>query len=143
VKLLSIQILAGLLLLQASARAEESPVDSVTATEVYSQMRDGDVDLVLLDVRTPEEFAAGHVPSARNVPHDRVIDRPAELAEFRDREVVVYCRSGRRAAAAIEALRAAGVERVRHLDGDMPGWEAAQLPVETPPSAETSPAKPL
>lgn len=87
---------------------------------------------VVLDVRSPEEFAAGHVPGAINVQHDQVESRLAELERFRDRDIVLYCRSGRRAGAAAEVLRRHGFGRLVHLDGDMPGWESAGLPVEKP-----------
>lgn len=87
---------------------------------------------VVLDVRTPAEFAAGHVPGAINVQHDLIASRLPELAKYRDREVVLYCRSGRRAGMAAEVLRQHGFERLVHLEGDMPGWEAAGQAVEKP-----------
>ena len=83
-----------------------------------------DPALVVLDVRTPEEFAAGHVPGAINVPHDQLEGRLAELAPLRDKDVVVYCKSGRRSALALEVLGRNGYTRLRHLEGDMPAWEA-------------------
>lgn len=62
----------------------------------------------LLDVRTPGEFADGHLDGALNVPVQAL---PAGAAELpKDRPVVVYCRSGRRSAAAAEMLRARGWE---------------------------------
>ena len=90
-----------------------------------------DPDLVVLDVRTPAEFAAGHVPGARNVPHDQVAVRLEELASIKDSQVVVYCRSGRRAALAEGVLRQAGFSRVLHLEGDYQGWEGDGRPVES------------
>lgn len=85
--------------------------------------------VVILDVRTPEEFAAGHVPGARNIPHDQLPNRIAELAGIEDREVVVYCRSGRRAATAQDTLAAHGFKRIIHLEGDMLKWEAERRPI--------------
>lgn len=87
---------------------------------------------LVLDVRRTEEFAAGHVPGARNVPHERLIADPAALATPKDTEIVVYCQSGRRAGLAIEALQKAGYTRVSHLEGDFPGWASQGRPVETP-----------
>ncbi len=87
---------------------------------------------LLLDVRTPAEYAAGHVPGARNIPHDQLAQRLGELADARDREVIVYCRTGRRAASAIDTLRRAGFERPAHLRGDFQGWSAGGHPVATP-----------
>ena len=59
-----------------------------------------DEDALVLDVRTAGEFAAGHVPGARHLPLDRLQERLEELAPWRERTVVVFCRSGQRAAPA-------------------------------------------
>ena len=65
----------------------------------------------VLDVRTPEEFAAGHVPGARNLPVQGLVARIGELGP-RDVPVVVYCRSGARSASAASMLRQAGYAEV-------------------------------
>ncbi len=93
----------------------------------------------VLDVRTAEEYAAGHVPGAVLIPHGDVAVRLGELD--RTRPVVVYCRSGRRSGLAEGVLREAGFE-VSQLEGSYPAWEAAQLPRECdggpcPPSQVT------
>ncbi len=94
----------------------------------------GDRSLVVLDVRTPEEFAEGHVAGARNVPHTEIASRLVELEDARDRDVVVYCRSGRRAEIALEALRQAGFTRLRHLEGDWLRWSAEKRPAAAAPA---------
>ena len=81
---------------------------------------------VVLDVRRDDEFAEGHVPGALHIPHDSLGARLAELRGAEDREIVVYCRSGRRAAAALEILKNAGFRRLAHLRGDYPAWAEAQ-----------------
>lgn len=95
----------------------------------------------VLDVRTPEEYAAGHVPGARLIPHDQVAARVAELDPARP--VVVYCRSGRRSLLAEDVLRKAGFD-VAQLEGSWQAWQAAGLPVECPEGSCASPpaAKP-
>ena len=87
----------------------------------------------VLDVRAPEEFVTGHVPGAVNIPYDQVAARLAEVPK--DKDVVLYCRSGRRAAMAAEVLAAQGYTRLMHLEGDMPAWIAQGRPVETPKDA--------
>jgi phage shock protein E len=104
---------------------------SVTPAELAAR-RAGRNAPVVLDVRAPGEFAEGHVPGAINVPHDQVEARLAELRQYRDREVVVYCRSGRRAGHAAEVLQRHGFTKLEHLAGDMPGWTAAGQPVARP-----------
>lgn len=78
---------------------------------------------VILDVRTPEEYAAGHVPGAINIPHDQVRARLAEIDSAKDQPIVVYCRSGRRAAQALATLHDAGFSRLLHMTGDMLAWD--------------------
>jgi len=87
---------------------------------------------LILDVRSPGEYAEGHVPGAVNIPYDQVPARIAELEASRSREVVVYCEGGRRAGLAFDELRAAGFQNVRHLSGDMKGWRAAGRATERP-----------
>lgn len=115
----------------APAAAPKAFERSIAPAELATQRRSKQPPVVL-DVRAPEEFAEGHVPGAINVPHDQVESRLAELEGFRDREVVVYCRSGRRAGFAAEVLQRHGFGRLVHLQGDMPGWAAAGQPVEKP-----------
>lgn len=88
----------------------------------------GDPATLLLDVRTPEEYAQGHVPGALNIPYDELGERLDELGT--PREVVVYCESGRRAGIGAEVLLEAGYA-VGHLEGDMSGWRRAGLPIES------------
>jgi rhodanese-related sulfurtransferase len=85
---------------------------------------------LILDVRTAQEFQGGHVPGAVNIPHTELTARFGEIEAARESGVVVYCESGRRAAAAADVLLGAGFEDVRHLEGDMSGWRAAGLPIE-------------
>ena len=83
----------------------------------------------VLDVRTPAEFAAGHIPGAVNIPYDKVASQLSQIPK--GDEVVLYCHSGRRAGLAAEVLAADGYEKLAHLEGDMPGWQKAGRPVET------------
>ena len=87
----------------------------------------------VLDVRAPEEFVTGHVPGAVNIPYDQVAARLAEVPK--DKDVVLYCRSGRRAGMAAEVLAANGYTRLKHLEGDMPAWIEKGRPVEMPKNA--------
>lgn len=118
-----------------AAAAVTSPAASIDQQSLLTRLERGDPSLVLLDVRTAEEFAAGHVPGARNISHDVLAGRIDELADARDRDLVVYCRSGRRSGIALDLLRSAGFTRLVHLEGDWLGWEAAGRPI-----AKTSPS---
>ena len=83
---------------------------------------------VIIDVRKPDEFATGHVPGARNIPHGDMDARLDELRGNEHEEVVVYCESGRRAAIAQKILEQSGFTKVRHLEGDMKSWRKIGLP---------------
>lgn len=83
----------------------------------------------LLDVRTPGEFEAQHIPGAYNVPLDTLGEHAAEIrAGVRD-PIVLVCRSGQRARKAEEALKSTGMRNLHVLDGGMAAWTAARLPV--------------
>ena len=86
---------------------------------------------LILDVRTSSEFSTGHVPNAVNIPHDQLAGRLAEIEDFRNASVVVYCEQGGRAGMAASVLADAGFSTIRHLEGDMSGWRERDLPTET------------
>ena len=101
---------------------------AVTPQQVHELQEKQDPALFVLDVRSPEEFATGHVPGAVNIPYDQVASRLAAIPK--DKDVVLYCRSGRRAAIAAGVLEQNGYKQLRLMQGDMPAWEQAGLPVE-------------
>jgi phage shock protein E len=111
---------------------EDTPGAPVTSPADLVERLNTDRAPVLLDVRSAEEFAAGHIPGAINIPYDEIPSRLAELAEFRDTALVVYCRTGRRAGIAEATLREAGFTSVSDLDGHMREWTAARHPVTDP-----------
>lgn len=84
----------------------------------------------VLDVRSPAEWAEGHVPGAQHIPLGYIADRLSEVP--RDRQIVVQCRTGARSAIAASLLRRHGVLTVANLSGGIVGWTSAGLPVETP-----------
>lgn len=84
----------------------------------------------VVDVRSPEEYAAGHVPGAVNIPLDEVDSRRAELATT---PVHVICQSGGRSMKASEALAARGVPALS-VAGGTKGWIDAGRPVVTGPA---------
>ena len=94
--------LAPLLLAAAlafAAQADESA--TIEPQALVERLAWGDQTLVVLDVRTEAEYSEGHVPGARNTPHTELAARIAELEGARTRDIVVYCRSGTRAAQAL------------------------------------------
>ena len=84
-------------------------------SELDAQVREG---AVLVDVRTPEEFQAGHIPGAINIQVDDLRDRCTELPK---QHVIVYCKVGQRGHTAANLLRECGVRAV-NLDGGFETW---------------------
>ena len=80
---------------------------------------------IIIDVRTPGEFAAGHVPGAINLPFHQIGARRSDVPGAPAEEVVVYCGHGPRAWMAGAALRRAGFRRVVYLRGHWAGWRRA------------------
>ena len=85
----------------------------------------------ILDVRTREEYAAGHVRGAINIPFNEVGRRAVELDAHRERPLIVYCGHGPRAWMAGAVLRGHGFRRLRFLSGHMAAWRRARLPEDT------------
>lgn len=85
---------------------------------------------LVLDVREASEFASGHLPRARHIPLKELGKRLDEIAKFKEKPVVITCRSGARSGSACRALRNAGFTQVFNLKGGVAAWEQASLPVE-------------
>ena len=79
---------------------------------------------LLVDVRTPKEYEAGHLDGAINIPHDQTAERLAEYGADKTRSIVVYCRSGRRSGVATKVLTENGFTAV-HNGGGYEGILAA------------------
>jgi rhodanese-related sulfurtransferase len=84
---------------------------------------------LLLDVREPDEYAAIHAPNAKLIPLGEIGQRLKELEAYKDKPIVVMCRSGRRSAKAVALLQEAGFTRVSNVQGGIQAWEQAGLEV--------------
>jgi phage shock protein E len=93
----------------AASSAAPAPAATVVDGRGARQLVAAGVKVV--DVRTPEEFARGHVPGAVNVPYDQMADRAQELGSP-STPLLLYCHSGRRSGIAIETLREKGFTRL-------------------------------
>jgi phage shock protein E len=136
-------VLYSIIMLLVSACAQEAapPEDTtvanaiieIPAVELYNRIETNTAPLII-DVRSSDEFATGHLPGALNVAHTEFVDSPAEsvalLPTAKDAEIVVHCVSGRRAQIAMDIITRAGYTHVSHLIGDFSGWKAAGYPIE-------------
>ena len=83
----------------------------------------------IVDVRTPEEFAKGSLPNARNVPADKLDEKMRDLKK--DKPLIVVCESGNRSGRAAAQLRASGFAEVYVLAGGLAAWREAGLPIRS------------
>jgi rhodanese-related sulfurtransferase len=123
-----ITLLATLLTVDALAGA--SRLGTISQDALLARQRAADESLYVLDVRTPEEFVAGHVPGAVNIRHDEIAGHLAEVPK--DRDVVLYCRTGGRTLVAAGVLADNGYTRLYELEGNMEAWEDDGRSIERP-----------
>lgn len=98
----------------------------VTVTEAWNLIQDKE-ELVILDVRTQEEYDEGHIEGAVLIPVQELADRLDELNK--SDELLVYCRTGNRSSSAIEILGEAGFSKVYHLSDGITSWISEGYPV--------------
>lgn len=96
-------------------------IPAVSANEVATRRQEGK-DLLLLDVREADERDRASIEEAHWIPLGELEDRLVELADWKDRPVVVHCHKGGRSARACEQLMAAGFHQVENLDGGIDAW---------------------
>ena len=87
-------------------------------------------DAVVVDVREERELAEGRLPGAKHIPLGQIGSRLGELEKFKQRPLVVVCRSGARSASACKTLRKNGFEQVYNLGGGISAWRQANMPME-------------
>ena len=120
---------AMVLLLLVMGNACFAQATDISQAELMQRIKAKHAQLIL-DVRSPEEYKEGHIPSAINIPYDQIDSRLAEIASYKNKDVVLYCVSGGRAGKAANILQSAGFSKLQHVDGDMNGWISnGKLPV--------------
>lgn len=128
--MLAVCMAAGLVMCGRSgiaAHADEATAFvQITMDEAQEALENAQNHL-LVDVRTPEEFAEGHIPGAINVPNESIADTPIEVLPDPDQEIYVYCRSGRRSKEAAQKLSAMGYTHIIEIGG-IQDWKGEIIP---------------
>ncbi|MES2758114.1 MAG: rhodanese-like domain-containing protein [Pseudomonadota bacterium] len=122
--IVAVAVLSGGALLWPALQPRGKRATSLQVTQVINRGKS-----TIVDVRTPEEFAKGHLRDAKNIPLADLATRIGELDKSKARSVVVVCQSGARADKAVRQLAAAGFDDVVSLEGGLTAWQAAGLPV--------------
>ncbi len=115
---------------EANPAPTPTRVTTSVSPQQLKQLLDSDAEILVLDVRSREEHATGHIAEAVNIPHSEIPSRLDELAAYRDEHVIVCCWAGGRAAAVKDVLRNAGFASLLDLQGHMAAWEQLGYPVE-------------
>lgn len=115
----------ALLALAAAAGAGQPAVNVQQAAALQNS------GALLLDVREADEYAQAHAPGSTLIPLGQLAQRLKEIAPFKNKKVVLICRSGRRSQQATEMLEAAGFSAAANIEGGMLAWQRAGLPVLT------------
>jgi len=100
-------------------------VNTLQATQLMNRE-----NALVLDVREPAAYAAGHILGARNLPLAELDKRAADLEKYKSRPVIVACDTGSTSARAVALLKARGFGNVVHLAGGFRAWLQGGLPVE-------------
>lgn len=121
--LLSIAIISGGALLLPNLQRRGARVSQLQATQYMNQAK-----TLVLDVRSAEEFATGHLPSAKNIPLKELESRIKEIEKSKANVVITVCASGVRSSSAVSILNKAGFEKAFSLDGGVAAWQSQGLP---------------
>lgn len=106
-------LIAGMIV---SPVKQSTGYNRITAEEAKSRIDSGD-EVIILDVRTEEEYNAQHIPNAVLIPNETITDKMPELLPDLDAEILVYCRSGNRSAHAAKKLIEIGYTNVHDFGG--------------------------
>lgn len=100
---------------QMEPQPEETAYHKISAAEAKEMMDQSEV--IIVDVRTLQEYQEGHVPGAVNIPNEEILDTEPELLNDKDATLLVYCRSGRRSKDASDKLVKMGYKNVYDFGG--------------------------
>jgi len=124
--LISVALASGAMLLWPALKgATGGGVSTAEAVQLINRER-----AVVVDVCETEEFAAGHVGGAKNVPVAQIEQRLPEVVKNKTVPLILVCASGARANRALGVAKKLGYEKAQVLAGGMKSWKEANLPVE-------------
>ncbi len=120
---LAMALISGGALLIPALQRRGAKVSHFQATQYMNQGK-----TLVLDVRSAEEFAAGHLPNAKHIPLPELNDRLKEIEKSKSNVVITVCASGVRSSSAAGLLAKAGFTQVFSLDGGVDSWKSQGLP---------------
>jgi rhodanese-related sulfurtransferase len=103
----------------------------VTSVEPQDAVKLINNDAIVIDLRSPEAFARGHIVHARNIPFDELAARGDALEKYKSKSVVAVCDAGVTSGKAVQLLQKAGIQEAYGLRGGIAAWTQANLPLVT------------
>ena len=122
--LLGIALISGGALLFPLLQRRGAKLSQLQATQYINQGK-----TLVLDVRNAEEFAAGHLPNAKNIPLAELNKRLKEIEKSKNTVVITVCASGVRSASAVAVLSKAGFAQAFSLEGGNDAWKTQGMPI--------------
>lgn len=126
--LVSALMISFFLLIFSELRRKASGLVNVEASDAVKLINN---DAIVLDIRSADAFARGHIVNAKNVPNDELDAKLDQLERYKSTPIVAVCDAGVTTTGVVNKLRGAGFESVFGLKGGMSGWGQAGLPVVT------------
>ena len=116
----------GMLIWPLLRRGAGGPwVNTLAATQLINRS-----DALVVDLRSHEDYAKGHILGAKNIPLADLERRAGELDKHKAKPLILHCGDGNRAGGAVAVLRKKGFDSVHNLAGGYTAWQQAGLPVE-------------
>ena len=103
----------------------------VTNIEPQDAVKLINADAVVLDLRSSEAFARGHIVNAKNIPSDELTANKDKYMKYKARPILAVCDAGVTSSRAVDTLRKSGLENVYGLKGGIAAWTQANLPLVT------------
>lgn len=128
VLLVSALMVSFFLVVFTELRRKASGLINVEATDAVKLINN---DALVIDIRSADAFAGGHIVNAKNIPSDELDGRLAQLEQHKNDPIIAVCDNGITSTRAVNTLRGAGFESTYGLKGGMSNWNQAGLPVVT------------
>ncbi len=109
----------------------------ITNVEPQDAVKLINADALVIDLRSSEAFARGHIVNARNIPSDELAANKERYMKYKSRPILAVCDTGTVSSRAVDTLRKAGLESVYGLKGGITAWTQANLPLVTAKKTKT------
>ena len=97
-------------------------VKNISAEEAH-QLIENNKDVIIIDVRSRQEYKSGHIPGSKSIPVNEVASRVNELEKYKDNSVIVHCASGSRSTSAVRVLLKNNFSNIYHMNHGLTGWK--------------------